>query len=114
MPEAVGSRRGHVPARPQPLGDRRAGAAAALVRTAAPVGVSPDDGAGDLLRLQRSAGNRAVSALLERAGPGMLQRVAVTDKKVSETLYNQPGAGGKAKAKDYGLTPKYVLTRNGD
>ena len=33
---------------------------------------------------------------------------------MSETLYDQAGAGGKAKAKDYAITPSYVLTRNGD
>lgn len=97
MPERLDSRRGHAPARPQPrpVTDRRPG--------------TPD--AAPVLRLQRSAGNRAVTALL--AGTAA-QRVAVTDKPFSETLYNQKGAGGKAKAKDYSITPKYVLARNGD
>ncbi len=43
-----------------------------------------------------------------------MQRVEVKDTKMSETLYDQAGTGGKAKAKDYAITPSYVLTRNGD
>ncbi|MET0773325.1 MAG: hypothetical protein ABWZ82_09590, partial [Candidatus Limnocylindrales bacterium] len=40
------------------------------------------------LALQRTAGNRAVSGLLRH-----IQRVEVKEKKLSETLYNQKGAG---------------------
>lgn len=80
---------------------------------ARPAMTTPDTGSGVLLRLQRTAGNRAVSALLESGHP-LVQRVEVKDKPYSETLYNQAGTGGKAKAKDYSLTPNYVLTRNGD
>src|SRR5687768_16015538 len=47
------------------------------------------------LALQRTAGNRAVSGLLRP----VIQRVEVKEKKLSETLYNQKGAGGKAGAK---------------
>src|SRR5688500_1915273 len=75
-----------------------------------------------LLDLQRAAGNRAVSAVVDRLDPGLargtgaaaLQRVEVKEARMSETLYNQSGAGGKAKAKDYAITPAYVLSRNGD
>jgi hypothetical protein len=82
----------------------------------------PDAAPHSLLDLQRAAGNRAVSAVVDQlppglargAGPAAVQRVEVKEAAMSETLYNQPGAGGKAKAKDYGLTPAYVLNRNGD
>src|SRR4051812_47799105 len=98
MPERLDARQAHPTPRPHArlLPVRRPGT------SAAPTG----SGSGLLLRLQRIAGNRAVAALL--------QRVEVKDKPYSETLYNQSGTGGKAKAKDYGLTPSYVLTRNGD
>jgi hypothetical protein len=59
-----------------------------------------------LLGLQRAAGNRAVASAV--------QRVDVKTGSMSETLYNQSGAGGKAAAKKYSLNPAYVLTRNGD
>jgi hypothetical protein len=64
--------------------------------------------------LQRSAGNRAVTGLVDRLGRSVVQRVEVKDTKMSETLYDQAATGGKAKAKDYAITPSYVLTRNGD
>ena len=72
-----------------------------------------------LLDLQRTAGNRAVRALVDgttesTAAPAALQRVQVKEARMSETLYDQAGTGGKAKAKDYAITPAYVLTRNGD
>src|SRR5690242_2912770 len=113
MPERVDSRHGSAPDRPhpRPVPQHRTG----------PSPVPADAGAhtserepAPLVRLQRSAGNRAVAALLGRSGPVPLQRVEVKDKEYSETLYNQAGAGGKAKAKDYSLTPAYVLDRNGD
>jgi hypothetical protein len=65
-----------------------------------------------LLDLQRSAGNRAVTGIIDQQRA--VQRVEVTDTKMSETLYDKAGTGGKAKAKDYAITPSYVLTRNGD
>ncbi len=61
------------------------------------------------LALQRSAGNRAVSGLLRH-----VQRVEVKEKPLGETLYNQPGAGGKAGSKHYDLHPQYEMTRQGD
>jgi hypothetical protein len=67
-----------------------------------------------ILDLQRSAGNRAVIGIVDKLGRSVVQRVEVKDTKMSETLYNQAGTGGKAKAKDYAITPSYVLTRNGD
>ncbi len=67
-----------------------------------------------LLDLQRSAGNRAVTGIVDKLGRSAIQRVEVTDTKMSETLYDKAGTGGKAKAKDYAITPSYVLTRNGD
>ena len=67
-----------------------------------------------LLDLQRSAGNRAVLGIVDNIERNSVQRVEVKDTKMSETLYNQSGTGGRAKAKDYAITPSYVLTRNGD
>jgi hypothetical protein len=98
MPERLDARHANLSPRPhaRPSVDRR------------------PDGGPVVLRLQRSAGNRAVCALLQRDPHPVAQRVEVKDKPYSETLYNKAGAGGKAKAKDYSLTPAYVLTRNGD
>jgi hypothetical protein len=75
-----------------------------------------------LLDLQRAAGTRAVSAAVGQRGPGLargagpaaIQRVEVKEGRMSETLYNQSGTGGKASAKKYSLNPNYVLSRNGD
>ncbi|MFN8519919.1 MAG: hypothetical protein U0667_11140, partial [Chloroflexota bacterium] len=61
------------------------------------------------LALQRHAGNRAVSGLLRH-----VQRVEVKEPKLSETLYNQQGAGGTAGSKQYTLDPQYEITRQGD
>lgn len=61
------------------------------------------------LALQRAAGNRAVSGLLQH-----IQRVEVREQPLGETLYNQPGTGGKAGAKHYSLDPRYEMTRQGD
>jgi len=71
------------------------------------------------LDLQRIAGNRAVAGVVEQINHGVradtvVQRVDVTEAKMSETLHNQAGTGGKAKAKDYSITPAYQLTRSGD
>jgi hypothetical protein len=107
MSERANSGRGRPPVRrpPAPVDEGRPGAA-------------PHP----LLDLQRAAGNRAVSSVVGRLGPGLardagpaaVQRVEVKEAQMSETLYNQSGAGGKAKAKDYAITPAYVLNRNGD
>ena len=68
-----------------------------------------------LLDLQRTAGNRAVRAIVDRRpGDDVAQRVEVKEAEMKETLYTQPGAGNKAKANEYAITPRYVLTRNGD
>ena len=64
--------------------------------------------------LQRSAGNRAVTGIVDKLSGSAVQRVEVKDTKMSETLYDRSGTGGKAKAKDYAITPSYLLTRNGD
>ena len=107
MTERANSGRGRPPAR----------------RPAVPVEEGRPGGAPhSLLDLQRAAGNRAVSAVVDQLGPGLardagpaaVQRVEVKEARMSETLYNQSGAGGKAKAKDYAITPAYVLSRNGD
>jgi hypothetical protein len=63
-----------------------------------------------VLALQRSAGNRAVTGVVR----GALQRVEVKEPKLSETLYNQKGAGGKAGSKQYTLNPQYEITRQDD
>jgi hypothetical protein len=54
----------------------------------------------DALQLQRLAGNRAVAAIVDRVARETLQRVAVKESPPNETLYNQPGAGGKAGIED--------------
>ncbi len=76
--------------------------------------IGPATGPDDIVSLQSTVGNRAVVSALEESGLHPVQRVEVKEKKMSETLYNKSGAGGKAKAKDYSITPSYVLTRNGD
>ena len=43
-----------------------------------------------------------------------LQRVAVKESPPNETLYNDPGAGGTARAAQYGGAVSYDMTRNGD
>ena len=120
MPERANSRRGHGPARAPagPNADRPGAASAPAARTGRQP-AEPEVGPRRLLDLQRTAGNRAVSSLVSRAnqsqpGAAVVQRVEVKDKALSETLYNQSGAGGKAGAAQYNLTPAYVLTRTGD
>ena len=49
-----------------------------------------------------------------RSPSGALQRVAIKETPPDETLYNQPGAGGKAGATNYGGDVSYDMTRNGD
>ena len=43
-----------------------------------------------------------------------IQRVEVKEKQLSETLYNQKAAGGKAGSKKFTLDPAYEMTRQGD
>lgn len=84
-----------------------------------PLRSAPDpDG---LTALQRRAGNRAVAALIDSL-PGPLQRVPVS-AEFHETVYNQTGTGGSARAKGYTKSPtkvanpdktSYELTRNAD
>jgi hypothetical protein len=135
MPERAHSRRGRdraaQPARP---------AAGSRTAPAPPLREAPEAGphltSQHVLDLQRTAGNRAVVSIVDdtgrevghtgraaghtggdtgrAAGPGVVQRVEVKEDKMSETLYDQAGGAGKAKAKDYAITPAYVLTRNGD
>lgn len=66
------------------------------------------------LDLQRLAGNAAVSSVVGKIVRDTLQRVPVKESPPNETLYNQPGTGGKAKAQDYGGDVSYDMTRNGD
>ncbi len=66
------------------------------------------------LSLQQLAGNRAVSAVVDQIARETLQRVAVKESPPNETLYNQPGAGGKAAATDYGGDVSYDMARTGD
>ncbi len=117
MAERAESKRGHQPGRAAAAGaaDRRSTAESAPRRAdPADAGVQEVSPSSRLLGLQRSAGNRAVASYVGQAGRGTVQRVEVKDEKMSETLYDQSGAGGKAKAKDYSIKPAYVLTRNGD
>lgn len=66
------------------------------------------------LGLQRLAGNAAVSSIVDRVAHDTIQRVQVKESPPNETLYNQPGTGGKAKAQDYGGDVSYDMSRNGD
>ena len=66
------------------------------------------------LELQQLAGNRAVAGIIDQIARQTLQRVAVKERPPNETLYNQPGAGGKAGAAQYGGAVSYDMTRNGD
>ncbi|MBA3338800.1 MAG: hypothetical protein H0T54_03465 [Geodermatophilaceae bacterium] len=117
MPERANSSRGHGHAsaavRPMKKGRSRAAQAPALRDEAQETG-QPDAASLRVLDLQRKAGNSAVSSIVDQISRGVVQRVEVKEQKMSETLYDQSGAGGKAKAKDYSINPAYVLTRNGD
>ncbi len=73
-------------------------------------GRPPAPSAGQVLGLQRFAGNRAVSESLS----SRVQRVAVRGEKLGETLYNQGGTGGKAGSAHYSLTANYDIVRDGD
>jgi hypothetical protein len=75
---------------------------------------APAGGPAALRQLQRTAGNRAVTTIVGRIRQAAVQRVQINEAAVSETLYNQPGAGGTAGARQYSITPKYQMTRNGD
>ena len=66
------------------------------------------------LDLQRLAGNRAVALVVDQIAQRFVQRVAIKEAPPDETLYNQPGAGGKAGAKKYGGDVSYDMARNGD
>lgn len=76
-------------------------------------GETPLDGRHSVPLLQGAAGNRAVTALL--AGEPAVQRVAVTVPTRRETLFNQPGRGGKATSAVYGDASgaKLDLSRGG-
>jgi len=116
MPERANASRGHESARakPRPLKKGRTRAVPASSLRDVQESGQPDAASLRILDLQRRAGNSAVSSIVDRISRGVVQRVEVKEQKMSETLYNQPGAGGKAKAKDYAINPAYVLTRNGD
>ena len=66
------------------------------------------------LQLQQLAGNRAVTSIVGRIARETLQRVAVKESPPNETLYNDPGAGGTARAAQFGGAVSYDMTRNGD
>ena len=66
------------------------------------------------LQLQQLAGNRAVASMVDQIARETLQRVAVKESPPNETLYNQPGAGGKAGAAQFGGDVSYDMARNGD
>ncbi|HLY15226.1 MAG TPA: hypothetical protein VKR24_12825, partial [Candidatus Limnocylindrales bacterium] len=67
--------------------------------------------AGQVLALQRAAGNRAVTRVVRPVA----QRVAIKDPKMTETLYNtERGSTGKATAKKFEMDPAYEMTRTGD
>jgi hypothetical protein len=66
------------------------------------------------LDLQRLAGNRALSSIVDQIAQQAIQRVAIKETPPDETLYNQPGTGGKAAAKKYGGDVSYDMSRNGD
>ena len=65
-------------------------------------------------QLQRLAGNSAVASIVDRIARETVQRVKVKERPPDETLYNQPGTGGTAKAKSYGGDVSYDMVRNGD
>jgi hypothetical protein len=81
-------------------------------RPGAPATAAATGDAERLLELQRRAGNKAVTGIVD--GTGVVQRVEVKGDPYSETLYNQSGAGGKAGSKKFSLTPNFVLDRKGD
>lgn len=66
------------------------------------------------LDLQRLAGNAAVTSIVGRIARQTMQRVAVKESPPDETLYNQPGTGGKAAAQNYGGDVSYDMSRSGD
>jgi hypothetical protein len=70
----------------------------------------PSLSARQLMTLQRTVGNRAVSSVMR----SVAQRVAIKEPTKTETLYNQKGAGGTAGAKQYTMDPQYEMTRSGD
>ena len=80
---------------------------------ASPVALSAGSPSG-ALQLQQLAGNRAVSSVVDQIARETLQRVAVKESPPNETLYNQPGTGGKAGAAQYGGDVSYDMSRNGD
>jgi hypothetical protein len=66
------------------------------------------------LELQSLAGNRAVGLVVDQIARRSLQRVAVKETPPDETLYNQPGTGGKSGAAKFGGDVAYDMTRNSD
>lgn len=64
----------------------------------------------DLPFLQQTVGNRVTA----RSLPGVVHRVPIRGDALGETLYNQPGTGGKAGAQKYSITANYDITRDGD
>ncbi len=65
---------------------------------------------GQMLALQRTVGNRAVTSVMR----SVAQRVAIKEPTRTETLYNTPVAGGQATANQYTMNPQYEMTRSGD
>jgi len=71
----------------------------------------PTLSARQIIALQRSVGNRAVSSMM---GTAVVQRVAVKEATKTETLYNTENASTQATANFYTMNPKYEMTRSGD
>ncbi|MCY7419605.1 MAG: hypothetical protein LH650_14165, partial [Chloroflexi bacterium] len=87
-----------------------AGASGGAVPTGFGRGTSTAFNARQMLALQRSVGNRAVSSVMG----GVTQRVAIKEATKTETLYNKKNAQGQATANSYTMKPKYEMTRSGD
>ena len=98
MPERANASRGHKSARskPRPLKKGRSRAAPAPSLQEVQETGQPDAASLRLLDLQHKSGNNAVSSIVDQVSRGVVQRVEVKEKKMSETLYNQSGSGGKA------------------
>ena len=117
-----------IPARPEPLSAAQPGLAwspivarieseaAAAAAHPAQAGRRPDRprasySLGQVIALQRAAGNRAVRGIVRPVA----QRVAVKDATMTETLYNsERKSTAKATAKKFEIDPAYDMTRTGD
>ncbi len=105
--------RSEVTTRAEPTGSPNAAVSVQLAR--APIGADPRGAqrrrlsSRQVIALQLAVGNRTVARVVRP-----IQRVAVADPHMTETLYNKETKGGKARASKYALDPKYEMTRSGD